>query len=71
MPDERIITGTLENIIGKDVKSPALVIVGNVVDLFKRIPFMKSFKSKLIALTRPLERSDEAVKIIEDYMGKH
>ncbi len=36
MPDERIITGTLKNIIEKDVKSPALVIVGNVVDLFKR-----------------------------------
>ena len=37
MPNERIITGTLENIVGKDVKSPALVIVGRVVDLFRRI----------------------------------
>jgi uroporphyrin-III C-methyltransferase len=36
MPNERIITGTLKNIIEKDVKSPALVIVGNVVDVFKR-----------------------------------
>jgi uroporphyrin-III C-methyltransferase len=37
MPNERIITGTLENIVGKDVKSPALVIVGRVVELFRRI----------------------------------
>ncbi len=37
MPNERIITGTLENIVGKDVQSPALVIVGRVVDLFRRI----------------------------------
>ena len=37
MPNERIITGTLENIARKDVKSPALVIVGHVVDVFRRI----------------------------------
>jgi uroporphyrin-III C-methyltransferase len=37
MPNERIITGTLENITRKDVKSPALVIVGRVVDVFQRI----------------------------------
>ncbi len=37
MPNERIITGTLENITRKDAKSPALVIVGRVVDIFRRI----------------------------------
>jgi uroporphyrin-III C-methyltransferase len=37
MPNERIITGTLENIARKDVKSPALVIVGRIVDVFGRI----------------------------------
>ncbi len=37
MPNERIITGTLENIVSKNVQSPALVIVGLVVDLFRRI----------------------------------
>jgi uroporphyrinogen-III synthase len=31
---------------------------------------MKSFKNKLIAVTRPLERSAEAVQIIEDYDGE-
>ncbi len=70
MPNERIITGTLKNIIEKDVKSPALVIVGNVVDVFKRSSFMKTFKNKVIAVTRPLERSDEAVKLIEAYDGE-
>jgi uroporphyrin-III C-methyltransferase len=43
MPNERIITGTLKNIIEKDVKSPALVIVGNVVDAFKRSSFNENF----------------------------
>ncbi len=31
---------------------------------------MKTFKGKVIALTRPLERSGEAVKIIENYSGE-
>jgi uroporphyrin-III C-methyltransferase len=37
MPDERIITGTLENIAQKDINPPALVIIGPVVDVFKSI----------------------------------
>ncbi|MBM4241166.1 MAG: uroporphyrinogen-III C-methyltransferase [Euryarchaeota archaeon] len=36
MPDQRIITGTLENITEKDIRPPALVIVGHVVDIFKK-----------------------------------
>lgn len=36
LPGQRIITGTLENITQKDIKSPALVIVGHVVDIFKK-----------------------------------
>jgi len=39
MPNERIITDTLENISKKDIKSPALVIVGNVVDIFKKAQY--------------------------------
>ena len=35
MPDQRIITGTLENITEKQINTPALVIVGHVVDVFK------------------------------------
>lgn len=35
MPGERIIIGTLENISKKGIKSPALIIVGRVVDVFK------------------------------------
>ena len=31
---------------------------------------MKTFKNKVIAVTRPLERSDEAVKLIEAYDGE-
>ncbi|BDZ68183.1 uroporphyrinogen-III C-methyltransferase [Methanobacterium ferruginis] len=36
-PDERIITGTLENITQKNINPPALVIIGPVVDVFKAI----------------------------------
>jgi uroporphyrin-III C-methyltransferase len=37
MPDERIIMGTLENITKRDINPPALIIVGPVVEVFKRI----------------------------------
>ncbi len=36
-PQEKIIMGTLENISYKDVKPPALLIIGEVVDVFKQI----------------------------------
>ena len=36
-PEERIITGTLENISKKDINPPALLIVGNVVDVYKKM----------------------------------
>ncbi|MCE5215205.1 MAG: uroporphyrinogen-III C-methyltransferase [Methanobacterium sp.] len=36
MPDQRIITGTLENISQKNINPPALVIIGSVVDIFKK-----------------------------------
>jgi uroporphyrin-III C-methyltransferase len=35
MPDQRIITGTLEDITENQINTPALVIVGHVVDVFK------------------------------------
>lgn len=36
LPDQRIITGTLEDIHQKDIKPPALIIIGPVVDIFKK-----------------------------------
>jgi uroporphyrin-III C-methyltransferase len=36
LPGERIITGTLDDIHKKDIKPPALVIIGPVVDIFKK-----------------------------------
>lgn len=36
LPEQRIITGTLKDIHQKDIEPPALVIVGSVVDIFKR-----------------------------------
>lgn len=37
MENQRIITGTLKNITEKDIKPPALVVIGHVVDIFKEI----------------------------------
>jgi uroporphyrin-III C-methyltransferase len=37
LPGQRIVTGILENIAQKDVKPPALVIIGPVVDVYKNI----------------------------------
>lgn len=36
LPGERIITGTLKDIHQKNIKPPALVIIGRVVDVFKK-----------------------------------
>lgn len=41
MEGQRIITGTLENINEKDIKPPALVVIGHVVDIFKEINQIK------------------------------
>jgi uroporphyrin-III C-methyltransferase len=45
MPDERIIMGTLENITKRDIKPPALIIVGPVVEVFKRIQSQKGLNN--------------------------
>lgn len=37
MENQRIVTGTLENITEKDINPPALVVIGHVVDVFKEI----------------------------------
>jgi uroporphyrin-III C-methyltransferase len=37
LPEERIITGTLQDITQNDIKPPALIIIGPVVDIYKRI----------------------------------
>lgn len=36
-PKEKIITGTLENISKKDITPPALMVIGNVVDVYKEM----------------------------------
>lgn len=41
MEGQRIVTGTLEDITEKDIKPPALVVIGHVVDIFKEINQIK------------------------------
>ncbi len=45
-PDQRIITGTLENITQNQIKTPAIVIVGHVVDIFKESQLKKGILGK-------------------------
>lgn len=42
MSGQRIVTGTLRNITQKDIKPPALVIIGPVVDVYNNIRSLKS-----------------------------
>lgn len=37
LPDEKVIFGTLENISQKNIKTPAILIIGEVVKLYKKI----------------------------------
>jgi uroporphyrin-III C-methyltransferase len=37
LPDENVVFGTLENIADKDIKTPAILIIGDVVNLYKDI----------------------------------
>ena len=43
LPNEKIIFGTLGDIADKNINTPAILIVGNVIDIFKKI---KEFKDK-------------------------
>ncbi|MDR0912836.1 MAG: uroporphyrinogen-III C-methyltransferase [Methanobrevibacter sp.] len=43
LPNQKIIFGTLENISQKKINTPAILVVGNVVDVYKTI---KEFKDK-------------------------
>ena len=43
LPNEKIIFGTLEDIADKDIHTPAILIIGNVINVFKKI---KKFKNK-------------------------
>ncbi|PKL68779.1 MAG: uroporphyrinogen-III C-methyltransferase [Methanobacteriales archaeon HGW-Methanobacteriales-1] len=36
-PKERIVIGTLDNISEKDINTPAILIIGNVVDVYQKI----------------------------------
>ena len=37
LPNERVVFGTLGNIAEKDINTPAILVIGNVIDVFKQI----------------------------------
>ncbi|MDD5960601.1 uroporphyrinogen-III C-methyltransferase [Methanobrevibacter wolinii] len=41
LSNERIIFGTLDNIAQKDINTPAILIIGNVIDVFKDMNHLK------------------------------
>lgn len=42
LPGERVVFGTLENIADKDINTPAILIIGNVIDIFKDMDYLKA-----------------------------
>ena len=63
--EERLIIGTLDNIVQKakeyDVKSPAILVVGPVVDLSKYL------RPRTIAILRPDDRGEESRLLAQKY----
>ncbi|MGN1362196.1 MAG: uroporphyrinogen-III C-methyltransferase [Methanobrevibacter sp.] len=41
LANERVIFGTLDNIAQKDINTPAILIIGNVIDVFKDMDHLK------------------------------
>ncbi len=37
LPNERVVFGTLDTIADKDINTPAILVIGNVIDIFKEI----------------------------------
>ena len=42
LPNERVIFGTLDNIADKNINTPAILIIGNVIDVFKDLDYLKA-----------------------------
>ena len=42
LPDQRIITGTLADITEKKIRPPALIIIGDVVNIYKECEELRS-----------------------------
>jgi uroporphyrinogen III methyltransferase / synthase len=75
-PKQRILTGTLENIVEKsanaEVKSPSVIVVGDVVKLGEKLAWYGkgALSGKRIVVTRPAAQSDSLVKGLEE-QGAH
>lgn len=75
-PEQRVISGTLKNIVEKceqyKVKSPAVIVVGEVVNLAEKLDWYRKglLSGKRIVVTRPAEQSDTMVRGLEEY-GAH
>lgn len=75
-PEQRVISGTLRNIVKKceeyKVKSPAVIVVGEVASLGEQLFWYGKdiLSGKRIVVTRPAEQSDSLVKGLEEY-GAH
>ncbi|MBU0484423.1 MAG: uroporphyrinogen-III C-methyltransferase [Proteobacteria bacterium] len=71
-PEQRSVVGTLENIAAlvkeKDIKPPALVVVGDVVKLRDKINWFenKPLFGKKILVTRTRDQASELVELLEE-----
>jgi len=75
-PKQRVLTGTLKNIVEKSVnaavKSPSVIVVGKVVQLGDKLAWYGkgTLSGKIIVVTRPSEQSDSFIKDLEEH-GAH
>jgi uroporphyrinogen III methyltransferase/synthase len=73
---QRSITGKIGTIAEeaekRNVKPPSVIVIGDVVNLGRKLAWFKKtpLKGKTIAITRPRSQAEEAAKIIEKRGGK-
>ncbi|MHC1632158.1 MAG: uroporphyrinogen-III C-methyltransferase [Methanotrichaceae archaeon] len=64
-PEERLVLGTLENIVQKakeaEIRPPSILVVGDVVDL------AETLRPQTIAILRPDNRGEESVRLAQAY----
>lgn len=74
--EQRIVTGTLENIAGKvteaGMASPAVTVIGKVVELREKISWFRKgqLAGKRVIVTRAREQSSKLVEKIEELGGE-
>ena len=75
-PDQRVVTGTLEDIVTKveeaGIKSPAVIVIGEVVLLRDKLQWLKKGKlaGRRVVVTRSRQQASKLVERVEELGGE-